>query len=295
MEPGFEYPSEPFKHHDGLYYPSEDAVFIVTKSQHYSEDDYNEVAIWGREEIRLIGTLILSVPEGGTRNIFVPWVSKSLPKIPLTADLSSESIISLCLQSAIEMRAEAENEQLKGIRRESLLKEYLLKIEHFKGKPYIFRTVDRSNPDIERTIFDNIDPTDGLLIRGLYTLIKSLHLCFSSYYFMEEAFMNLQISLQAALERIREHLHYMGNPNPSFNDAKKYIISNFQFGKSLVEVIDMLYEAWIETKHPNSDYGQAWAPSIIADDIYDTFGFVVSIYRHIVLDEPGGSSALYQY
>jgi len=284
LGPGFEYPSEPFKHHDGLYYPSEDAAFIVTKRQPHGENYDTEVAIWGPDEIRLIGTLTLSVPEGGTRNIFVPWAGELLPEIPLTADLSSESIISLCLQSAIKIRAENEH----------LLRKPLgiyTDIEQYKGKPYKFRPVDRSSPDIERKIFENIDSTDSLLIRGLYTLIKSLHLCFSSYYFMEEAFMNLQISLEAALEIIREHLHYIGDPNPSFNDAKKYIISNFRFGKSLVEVIDMLYETWIETKHPNS-YEQSWAPSIYADDIFDTFGFVVSIYRHIVLDEPGRASII---
>ena len=207
LRPGFEYPSEPFKHHDGLYYPSEDAVFIVTKRQphNYQEDVFTEIAIWQPEEIRLLGTLTLSVPGGGTRNIFVPWAGKLHSQIPLTADLSSESIISLCLKSAIETRAE--NEQLHGIPIG-----IFAGIEQFKGKPYVFRTVDRSNLDIERTIFDNIDPTDGLLIRGLYTLIKSLHLCFSSYDFMEESFINLQISLEAALERIREHLHYFEVP-----------------------------------------------------------------------------------
>ena len=56
------------------------------------------------------------------------------------------------------------------------------------------------------------------------------------------------------------------------------------------EYIKEQYEKWIETKHPVSKYGSGWAPSLFADDIMDTYGTLISIYRHIVLGEPGGSS-----
>ena len=75
LRPGFEYPTGVFKHHDALYYPSEDAVFLVTKrrSSNYGDDVYTEIAIWDPDEIRLLGTLTLSIPEGGGWITFAPW------------------------------------------------------------------------------------------------------------------------------------------------------------------------------------------------------------------------------
>ena len=67
LRPGFKYPTGVFKHRDALYYPSQDVVFLVTKRQssNYGDDVYTEIAIWDPDEIRLIGTLTLSIPEGG--------------------------------------------------------------------------------------------------------------------------------------------------------------------------------------------------------------------------------------
>jgi len=272
LRPGFEYPIHDFKHRDALYYPSEDAVFIVTKKQSskYSDGVYTEVAIWNPDEIRLLGTLTLSVPEGGGIPVFAPWHVSELRNIPLSSDLSSDSIIKSCLEAAISLRVE--NEQSNR-------------------KKYVLRTLIHSDPNVEKDLFENIDLRDGILMRGLYTLIKS-QLLMHGYDFMEEAFMNLQVSREAALQIIREHLHFLGNPNPSYRDAHNYIRSNFQLGEELVEYLEEQHEKWIETKHPMSVYGTEWAPSLWADDIYETYECLISIYRHIVLGEPGGSSLL---
>lgn len=273
LRPGFEYPTHFFKHHDALYYPSEDAVFLVTKRQssNYGYNVLTEVAIWWLEEIRLLGTLTLSVPEGGGSVVFAPWYSSVLSHIPLSADLASDSTIASCLEFAIRLRAESEQEN---------------------RIPYSLRTVYRSDPDVENDLFENIDPTDGLLMRGLYTLIKSQLLIHAALDFMEEAFINLQISREAALQIIREHLHFLGNPNPGYRDVHNYILSNFQMGEPLVEYLIMQHELWIETKHAISVYGSEWAPSLTVEDIYETYECLISIYRHIVLGEPGRSSLL---
>jgi len=56
------------------------------------------------------------------------------------------------------------------------------------------------------------------------------------------------------------------------------------------EYLEEQYEKWIETKHPLSVYGSGWAPSLFVEDISETYDALISIYRHIVLGEPGGSS-----
>ncbi len=271
LRPGFEYPARVFKHHDTLYYPSEDAVFLVTKRQssNCGSDVFTEVAIWKPEEIRLLGTLTLSIPEGGGRVTFAPWYFSLIPEIPIDSDLSSDNIIAACLEFAIQLYASN---------------------EYANRSPYILREVNRSDPDVEYNLFENIDLEDGLLLRGLYALLKSQLLIHAN--FMEEAFMNLQISREAAFQIIRQHLQYIGNPKPSQRDICNYIRLNFQMGEPLVKDLEMQHESWLETKHPLSPFGAGWTSSLMADDVFEPYDPLISIYRHIVLDEPGRSSML---
>lgn len=271
-----------FKRHDALYYPSEDVVFIVTKQQHskYLDNVYTEIAVWNPGEIRLLGALTLSVPEGGGVIVFVPFlrpIDLSIISIPFSADLSSDTTISSCLEFANRfLTPYADSDRIL----------------------YELSAVTCSASNVVNALFDNIDPSDGILMRGLYTLMKSQLLVHKSQdllchnFFMEEAFINLQVSREAALQKIRERLHSLGNPNPSYRDAHNYIRSNFQMGKALAKYFEMQHESWIEAKHPISVYGTEWAPTLSVDDIYATYGPLVSVYRHIILGEPGRSSML---
>jgi len=281
LRPGFEYPENSFKHRDALYYPSEDIVFIATKqSSSHHDDVFTEVAIWEPDEIRLLGTLTLSIPENGGWVGYYPWdfsftAIHTVPHIPVTANLSSDDAISSCLDYARGLLAK---------KRESRRSSYILRSQ---------QSLPRSDAQIENKLFENIDPTNSLLIRGLYHLVKCplLILAYPDYpMFMEEAFVNLQISTEAAIQIIRERLRAGGNPHPSKKDVFEYINSNFTQNYSWVEYLEEQYENWIEIKHPVSIYGSGWAPSLFADDIFETYDTLISIYRHIVLGEPGGSS-----
>jgi len=272
LRPGFEYPTGVFQHHDALYYPSRDVVFLVTKRQssNYGDDVYTEITIWDPDEIRLLGTLTLSIPEGGGWVVYAPWHYSIIHHIPLNSDLSSNDIIETCLEAANKIVTENKDSS---------------------GTEYLLRTVSRSDPNIEKELFENIDLRNSTLMRGLYTLIKS-PLLMTAPDFMEEAFMNLQISREAALQIIRDHLRESGNPNPSYKHAHDYIRSHFHFGKELVEYLEEQHEKWVETKHPVSFIGSGWSPSLWADDVYETYECLISIYRHIVLGELGRSSTI---
>lgn len=282
LRPGYEYPEKVFKHRDALYYPSKDIVFIATKPSLIHEDDgvYTEVAIWEPDEIRLLGTLTLSVPENGGWVAYFPWDFSfssipTIPKIPVTVDLASDKAISACLRYA---RCLLENSSEKS--RSS----YVLRSQ---------QSLPRSDTKTENALFENIDPSNSLLIRGLYHLIKC-PLLISAYpdypMFMEEAFINLQISTEAAIQIIREKLRLEGNPRPSKEEVFEYINSHFTQNVSWVEYLEEQYEKWIETKHPVSNYGTGWAPSLFSEDITETYDMLISIFRHIVLGEVGGSS-----
>jgi len=266
----YEYPIGVFKHHDALYYPSEEAVFIVTKDAY---PDTSEVSIWWPEQVRLLGTLTLSIPEGGGRVTFEPWNrGEAIPELPTSSDLSSDNIISVCLDFAMRLRAS---------------------IEDTHSNPYILRKKCRSDSDVEYKLFENIDLEWALLMRGLYTLLKSQLLISSKPgLFMEEAFMNLQISLEAALQIICDHLSSTGTQKANKQDAYNYIRLNFELGDPLIKVLERQKESWIQTKHPRNPFVEDYVPWLWADDVYEPYEFLISIYRHIVLDEPGRSSML---
>lgn len=270
MQPRYGYSKKLFKHKDALYYPSEEVVFLVTKRIPSNLGDvFTEVALWKPEEIRLLGTLALSTPEGGGMITFAPWYASMIPDISVASNLSSDDTIGACVDFAKQLRTSKKDEN---------------------SDLYTFREIYRSDCDVEINLFENIDPEDGVLLRGLYTLLKSQLLI--SAFFMEEAFMNLQISREAAFQIIREHLQYIGNPKPSQQEIYKYIRSNFHMGEPLVESLKIDHEKWIETKHPLSPFGAGWASSLQADDVFEPYAPLISIYRHIVLDEPGRSSML---
>jgi len=277
FRPGYEYPDNSFKHRDALYYPSKNIVFIATKqSSSHLDDVFTEVATWEPDEIRLLGTLTLSVPENGGWVCYCPWdYSFPVPNVSVTANLSSDDIILSCLDFARGLLAQKE---------ESIRSSYVLRSQ---------QSLPRSDAKTEKELFENIDPSNSLLIRGLYHLVKC-PLLISTYpdypMFMEEAFINLQISTEAAIQIIRERLRAGGNSHPSKKDVFEYINSNFPPYESLSEYFEEQYEKWIETKHPVSVYGSGWAPSLFAEDIYETYDALISFYRHIVLGEPGGSS-----
>ncbi len=273
LQPRFEYLSCNFIHNDAIYYPSKDIVFLATKKKPISEygyDVYTEASLWTLEEIRLLASITLSVPEDqGQFIVFAPWYCTGLPSTPISVDLSSPKTLDLCKEFAIALHSE---HQL--LERDS----------------YRLFDLDCVDTNVISALFNKLDPTNGILIRGLYCLMKSELLRKAADYFMEDVFFNLQISREAALLIIIERLRKLGKSNPNYKDAHNYIRSNFLLGEELSEYLEDQHKLWIKAKHPINRYGTQWAPGLTSDDVYETYGCLVSIYRHLILNEPGRSS-----
>ncbi|GAF84953.1 unnamed protein product [marine sediment metagenome] len=265
LKPEFDYSLPSFVHRDALYYASDEIVFIATKRQaaNYTEDVFTEIAIWQPEEIQLFGAITLS----RSRVEFATWHASVLDNSSLDTDLSSEDVINECIETA-----------------KNILIDNKEKTNH-RYTTYIKKHVDS---DYEKLLFENIDVSWGLLLRGLYTLMKSelLMKMGNSHLFMEESFIDMQISCEAALAIIRGHLADSGISRPTPKDAYKYIESKSVPGLQFPEYLKDIYASWVETKHPLSDYGANWAPSIQADDVFETWDVLISIYRHIINDKP---------
>lgn len=260
------YRREPFVHRDAVYLTDPAYVAAVVRQDASNQGNIVSEMVWlYPEEVRLLATLALSVPEGHGMLRFSPLCRTHLP-LPGRADLSSE-------------------ESLREIRRQALAL-----AENQAVSPLEFRSWEMSGEKFQRALFERIDPADDLLVRGLHCLLKAGRLMGEAE-FAQEAYMNVSIAREAALELIRDKLESAGVRSPSFRDAHEYVAANFRHGHYLAEELISQHDLWVETKHPRSSFGPTWMPQLMADDLAETYESLISVYRHVLSGEPGRISA----
>jgi hypothetical protein len=215
-------------------------------------------------EVRLLASLALSTPEGVGRLSFVPSererVLELLDDVHLSDPLSLDSLRSAAEQLCLSVVPPNELYEMRS------------------------DSIDRSD-QVAR--LEAIQYSNSVLMRGLYCMLKSTHL-FVTRMFGEEAFMNIQITREAALELVRDRI---GGQSVGYAAAHSYIRSNFKHGDSLAEFIEDQHDRWVATRHPRSRHGEFWTPPLMVDDYFETHGAVVSLFRHLLLKEPGRNTA----
>jgi hypothetical protein len=256
LEPGNPYRIEDFHHRNAVYIAKQDCVFIVVRqSRRHQKGLFSELAWLYPEEVRLLGTIALSVAEEEGMISLVPGERVALdiaPRAPLYLPI---------VLSAAEKKARS------------------ILASGFPGARYKLYSWRGFQQDFDHALFEAIDPSDDLVIRGLYCLLKSARLM-GERDLGEEAVMNVQIAREASLELIREHLFSQGNKNPSFKDAHAYITQ--VMGNGLADLFEYQHELWVTMKHPSSAFGPVWLPPLVARDFYETYKSLVSVYRHIL-------------
>lgn len=264
FEPGIAYRQESFLDRDAIYIANPDCVFIVVR-QDSTLGPYPELAWLFREEVRILATIALSVPEGHGMIAFKPGPRESLNVDPCTP-LHIPALTNLAQRNAKK----------------------LLAAQHLAAK-FELSSWAGYDEEFDDDLFDGIDLHNDLMVRGLYCLLKGARLM-EERDFSEEAVMNIQIAREASLELIREQLMTEGNNNPSFADAHRYITENFVAGRHLADFFRREHDLWVTMKHPKSNFGPVWIPPLMADDFYDTYSGLVSVYRHLITGEPGSAT-----
>lgn len=273
-DPAVEYLQLPFSHADAIYRPSERVVFTVVK-----QDARNLGNVWADlpwaypEEVRLMAAIALSVPEACGMLRFAPLGGQKRLTLPFDVDLCSEE----ALASANE-GAQAYADELLG---HAVCSEV--------------RDAEHSGSAFQELLFAAIDPSNALLIRSLYALLKSQHLAqHGNGVFFEEATMNVQIAREGVIELLRDYIREPGRRRPTEKDVFEYLRQNFRVGDALAAYLDDQRQRWVKTKHPRSDLGVFWAPPLEADDFVETYEALVSLFRHLLSGEPGRSSACFE-
>jgi hypothetical protein len=138
------------------------------------------------------------------------------------------------------------------------------------------------NHDRLGNIFSAIDPTDDLLMRGLFALVKSRMIAMHSE-FAEEANYALYLALDALFSLTRRHLRERGNPNPSSFDAQAFIHDLFGQEQSGQRFFADWYDERVMTMHPENRFGIFRHAPISHCAFHTLFEDVREVYRELVL------------
>jgi hypothetical protein len=250
---------------DAAYLGSPRFVVTVAASHHTDlGESWPEMPWILPAEVRLLASLALSTPEGAGMLSFVPSEFERVLDLPDNVHLSDPQLLD-SLRSAAEQ----------------LCLSIVPPNEFYEMRS---DSIDRSE---QVALLESIQYSNNVLMRGVYCMLKSTHL-FATRMFGEEAFMNIQIAREAALELIRDRI---GGQSVGYAEAHSYIRSNFKHGDSLAEFLKDQHDRWVATRHPRSRHGEFWTPPLMLDDYHETHGVVVSLFRHLLLKEPGRNIA----
>lgn len=131
-------------------------------------------------------------------------------------------------------------------------------------------------------LLEAIQIEDQLMLRGLSKLQTARQLIHLG--FVEEAGVAAFVSLEAALEIIRQSLEQEENEKRTLSDVLSYIEEAFGHGPTLRPFLEDLNELRVIAVHPSSRFGEYWTPPMEVDDVYDLMPELVSLYRHVLLD-----------
>lgn len=198
----------PFLHAEATYLASTDFVATVVKQDWRNQRGNVSEMVWlYPEEVRLLATLALAIPEGRGSLRFAP-LDRGALDWPLSRPLSSDDFIGVATAEAQALAVQHGSASIELGAWETASEEWQLRV------------------------FEAIDLSDELLIRGLHCLLKANRLA-GDREFSAEGYMNVSISREAALELIRRRLQAKGHSSPSFRDAHDYVTANFRLGEQL--------------------------------------------------------------
>ena len=262
FDPSGGYPEVDFSNQDVDYSfdSNKNILCSVVRLQDHDNAFYDSEVGWAfPSEIRLWGALSLSVPKDQGWITIIP------------AERSR-------IIHEYEVSLEVDFDSLKGLG--SLLlnsKEYM---DVFKGKESVGTEYNFHpypvNEAILKTLYESVDPTNHVLIRGLSCFLKSQFLARSRLTF-EEATLLVYISLEAAFALIK-----IRNSYQSYEQVYKYISDEITGGEYLAEYYRDCRKNRNILSHPDSKDGPYGIPPLSADDFCDTFISLSRLYRFII-------------
>jgi hypothetical protein len=240
-----------------------------------THEEHSEVAVYRPEEVRLYASVVLSEADPFNNGwlIVEPWTYDETIALPEGhADLTDSSVEDFL------------REQAERLRDRELQRDGRTSFDRFRQHhgPYDLARTGDLGACLQ--LISSVDPEDRLCIRGLTKLLSSMALA-HTLWFMEEAALAAYISLEAALQMIRQHLERESGTTASYDDVYGYLERTFPTGVPLVRFLREIHEIRNVIVHPSNRFGEFWAPPMLADDCYEAIEWLVPLYRHVLLGE----------
>jgi hypothetical protein len=245
------YPDFSFHHRQAAYYGSESLVYTVVPAE--GDDDYNELAWANIGEIRLWGALAFAIEEGQGFYSFHP----------IEAEHSGGSIWAQTLDTKV---ADRFARRLAG---------------SISKQKHNLHWV-RPDPNEVIALYEALLHADNLLLRGVNCYLKS-HVLWRYPLFGEEVGINLYIALEAGLSVLRRRMSHAEKRDVSYQSVLDFIRRNFSYGEPLVDYWQDCRDDRNIVIHPDADLGPEVMHPKHADDIWELFDPMLSLYRYILI------------
>lgn len=251
------YPRVSFSSRGSLYNASPHLVFTAVPSEPPNEWGWNELAWADIGEIRLWGALAFSIPEGKGFYGFYPLEEASNTPTTIWAEqLNPSTVAKLAERAAATLTPQAHD-------------------------------LHWHRPDIAQVakLYDALLSADNLLLRGVNCYLKS-HMLWKHRLFAEEMGVNLYIALEAGLSVLRRRLSAQARRDVSYQDAYDHIREMFTCGDALVEYWEDCRDDRNVVIHPDCTLGPQVMHPRSADDIWELFDPMLSLYRYLLIGQP---------
>jgi len=264
MHPRGIYPADDLHHRDAVFISDPQYVISVTRVD-ASDGVLSELQWASVAEIHLWAAVTLSIPEGsGIYHVYPTNWARYIDPLELPSlDLSDEH----CVQEFCNIGSELTVDRLSA----GLLGSYMRR-ENDGGsiaRQKLYRALSARNP---------------LIMRGANCLLKGWML-WSHDVFGEEAALSIFIAMEAALDYLRLSLSEQQQKELGFNDVHDHLTRTIHLGEPLSQYLRLCWENRIKLAHPNSKHGCWSIPPLVADDFYETYEALVTLYRFILLGE----------
>jgi hypothetical protein len=149
------------------------------------------------------------------------------------------------------------------------------------GLPYSHDDGSRLEHERQLEIFNCIDVSDPLLIRGLGALIRSIMLeQFTE--FLENSAMSLYVAMEASMEIVKEMVRAEGNENPTAKGAGRFLDRIFGCEREAEGYFEEYYEDRIKIIHPASHFGVFPGAALGVDDVWGLRRSLIHLYDFLV-------------
>jgi hypothetical protein len=237
----------------------------MNRPAHY----YSEVEFLSPFEVRLLASILLSrkVDSGmcGLYPITRPELRELEHSLDLSNDLVLEPILGRFRQLLTENPPSAHSHRPPCV----------------GGLQYRFNEYAEFRHERKLEIFESIDLSDNLMMRGLGALLKA-NMLRHHQEFLESACMSLWIAMEASLRIIQRALRETGIETPTPKDAGEFVDSAFENEFDSDGYFADFYKDRIKTIHPESRFGVYPAAPLAADDFYDLQEMLAPLYDFLI-------------